>query len=87
MGDRNDQPSYEADLKLTDSTNDFLYQVRFDNAAQNKITVGVIGAFDIKHNTGGYGVTATGISDILKVLDTKILKQLSEEEHIKLQPL
>jgi len=79
--------AYDIDINLTDSVNSFLYNIRCEGSPGGKLAVGLIGAFDLNHKKGGYGLKANGIEEVLRVFDTNILTPLSSEQHLKLQAL
>lgn len=87
VGDKDVGFAYYIDLKRINGIDTLLYNIRYEENHQNTLTVGLVGAFDLSKGTGGYGITANGMADIIKVFDTEILKPLSEEQHITIKQI
>jgi hypothetical protein len=86
-GDEKTGHDYYLEVKLINNTDTILYQIAYQTTdytfKKNIIEIGVIGAFDMVHDKGGYGYAdGNGVKELLLKFEKEVLTPLYKSQTI-----
>ncbi|MCR8562021.1 hypothetical protein KXD93_30485 [Mucilaginibacter sp. BJC16-A38] len=90
VGDKDSGLGYQITISFKSNNHDLTYDIKCeDNKMKDKVitTLKIIAAHDLTSGTGGYGVKADGMSELINSFTSAILTPMQYEQNIKVTPL
>lgn len=90
VGDKESGLGYQITIRFKSNNHDLTYDIKCeDDKLKDKFitSLKIIAAHDLTTGTGGYGVKADGMSELINSFNSDILIPMQHEQNIKITPL
>jgi hypothetical protein len=80
VGNKANGYAYEITIRLKNIDRNIEFNIKYEESdsrsASHKGIINLIGAFDLTHNLGGYGIDGKGVKDLVNLFEIYILPKL-----------